>query len=258
RLPVFGASLLLAATENAGQTIDVEPVSYTVSLGRDGLCLGEVNAARLAAGLAEFTQPGPDNTAARLPAADPVDPWKPLCEGLIRMPEDNTSAKSTEYQTSLGGTTYARMPVVSTDPDCTATVNHWKAAFKNFSGLPPSREKNADLYGDPDNVSFVALYNPSPNAYADCRVVTCNELENKPYIDLSSHTMKSNFLPTGNSAHALICLITPDVLQAGEGDPFTQKQWDQIKASLGNSSRATLPSDVIFLAALFFAVLWSL
>lgn len=33
RLPVFGASLLLAATENAGQTIDVEPVSYTVSLG---------------------------------------------------------------------------------------------------------------------------------------------------------------------------------------------------------------------------------
>lgn len=33
RLPVFGASLLLAATQKAGQTIDLEPVSYSVSLG---------------------------------------------------------------------------------------------------------------------------------------------------------------------------------------------------------------------------------
>nr|AET50462.1 hypothetical protein [Eimeria tenella] len=33
--------------------------------------------------------------------------------------------------------TYAFKPLASGQPDCKGIVDSWKAAFKNFAGLPP-------------------------------------------------------------------------------------------------------------------------
>lgn len=100
------------------------------------------------------------------------------------------------------------MPQSSTTADCSTAVKTWTAAYKNFNGLPPSKDKAGTLYNNPDNMSFIALFTSSPNASAACKVVTCTEEERG---SSDSRVLRS--------ASALLCQTLPDVL-SGTQPPF--------------------------------------
>ncbi|CDJ32534.1 LOW QUALITY PROTEIN: SAG family member [Eimeria mitis] len=182
-LTVVSSSLFFLAKAN--DKTPAEQATYTVELGRfpyEGKCLDEVNAARVAAGLSQLTK-AVDPTH-RLPKKDKPDEgepdtewaWQPVCEALIPTKTKSRSSADTEDKAEFQSGTYAYLPI--DDPnsvDCKAVVDKWKEAYSNFDGLPPANKEEEDLYDTQENVSFVALYNPSKEATADCRVVTCTQ-----------------------------------------------------------------------------------
>ncbi|CDJ32536.1 SAG family member [Eimeria mitis] len=207
--------------------------TYSVALGmfprKDGQCLAEVNAARAAAGFSEFAQAvDPTN---RLPKegsppeeGEPEWAWKPVCEALIP------------------SGTYAYLPIDNADAvDCNAVVDKWKGAYSNFDELPPPNKDQEELYKKQENVSFVALYNPTKNASADCRVVTCTKTTPAAASAQGTGTQGQS---SEEKASALICMTVPDVLTDGEKAPFTEEQWGQIVAALEGSASAVAPGVV--------------
>ena len=134
--------------------------------------------------------------------------------------EAGETGRSQSKHLKFNSGTYAFMVLPSASPDCSATVDQWKAAYKNFDGPPPAN-CSTPAYDNQDNISFLALYNPSTSATADCRVVTCVELHNQPIVNFNTQTIENNLEPTGNQGHALICMTTPDVLEAHRTQPFT-------------------------------------
>lgn len=124
------------------------------------------------------------------------------------------AARTTEDTFEKG--TYAFRPLTSTDPKCTESVEFWESAFKNFSGLPPSKSKGGALYGIRENVSFIALYNAQTDATVDCRVVTCTQTTTTG--DAAEHSD-----PPANEkyGYALICKTMPAALPDDDSAPFT-------------------------------------
>lgn len=107
--------------------------------------------------------------------------------------------------------TCAFYPFHSEGVNCPAAVKQWKSAFTNFNGLPPPNKEGETAYLNQSNVSLVAMYNPSPDATADCRLVTCTQ-----------SVTQDNEQPKTTAASALICLTTPDALpKDGTTAPFT-------------------------------------
>ncbi|CDJ45660.1 SAG family member [Eimeria brunetti] len=214
--------------------------------GADGQCLTEVNAARGAAGFGELKQAVEEEKEARLPdesaSAEQGEyenwAWKPVCDALAKKFESGT---------------YAYMPVEdAANVNCTAVVDTWKAAYSNFSGLPPPHLGNEKLYKNHDNVSFVAMYNPSADATADCRVVTCTKK-----TTAGGEKGGEGFLPRAEDAgetigSALICMTVPDVLPAeGSTAPFSEDQWGQIVTAFEGSASAVSPCVISLAAAIF-------
>ncbi|CDJ67858.1 SAG family member [Eimeria necatrix] len=136
--------------------------------------------------------------------------------------------------------TYAFKSLTAAKPDCKETVDYWKAAYKNFTGLPPPKTESETLYKDQDNVSFVALYNPSYSATADCRVVTCTQTTTPATDD------EANYAAGGNTknGYALICKTMPAAFESDGSALFTQEQWDRIVSSLTGSASIAVPSFV--------------
>ncbi|CDJ66648.1 SAG family member, partial [Eimeria necatrix] len=161
----------LSASPGTGTTI-----KYTASLGQNVECLSEVNAAREAAGLPNFTTASDDNKLndPKGTELDDTNEWTKVCKHLIPTEATEAMAGSSPANPFQDGT-YAFKSLDDTEPNCKETIDYWKAAYKNFTGLPPSKTEGETLYKNQDNVSFVALYNPSSNATADCRVVTCTQ-----------------------------------------------------------------------------------
>ncbi|CDJ33926.1 SAG family member [Eimeria mitis] len=225
---VSASFLVLAKVSGSGAS---QQPTYGIKFGTDGKCLAEVNAARLAAGLSALVQAEAKNTNNRLPnktltQEGPNDSWAwmPVCKALIP------------------SGTYAYHPVDSPDTvDCNAVVDKWKGAYTNFDGLPPSKKEGEKLYQNQDNVSFVALYNPSKDATADCRVVTCTK------TTPAAERFKATRTTGGETEEgsALICMTVPDVLpEEGENAPFTEEQWGQIVTAIEGSASATAPGVV--------------
>ncbi|CDJ62587.1 SAG family member [Eimeria necatrix] len=251
-LPLFlRISLLMLSSTTLGNSQETEEtVTYTASLGESVECLAEANAAREAAGLANFKDAEEQDKLSNPEPPELADgsQWKKLCEHLI--PQTETGAQSRSTNPFEAGT-YAFKSLTAAKPDCKETVDYWKAAYKNFTGLPPSKNDAETLYDDQDNVSFVALYNPSSNATADCRVVTCTQTNTSTAGPVGATTDEGS--ETAKRGYALLCKTMPAAFASDTSAPFTQEQWDKIISSLTGSASIEAPS-LIALAIVTFGI----
>ncbi|CDJ62353.1 SAG family member [Eimeria necatrix] len=248
-LPPLLSSLLMVLTASnlGGSQTSAPTIKYTATLDENAVCLSEVNAAREAAGLANFKE-APQENKLTDPQTELEEEWKKVCTHLIPTEETGGATKSSSTNPFKDGT-YAFKPLDDAEPNCKETVDYWKAAFKNFTGLPPSKTEGTDLYKKQDNVSFVALYNPSSNATADCRVVTCTQTTTSGSLPATATSGGEG--GTTKNGYALICKTMPTAFANDTSAPFTQEQWDRIKSSLTGSASIAAPS----LAALFIVAL---
>ncbi|CDJ68160.1 SAG family member, partial [Eimeria necatrix] len=138
-LATFLSVSLLWLSEKSSQAAAVTTVKYTAKLGSSVECLDEVNNAREAAGLANFikaTDPGDqisDPGSEELTNGD----WKDLCEYLVPTQPEAYNSQAAAQPFKDG--TYAFKALTAAQPNCTETVDYWKAAYKSFTGLPPSK-----------------------------------------------------------------------------------------------------------------------
>ncbi|CDJ31545.1 SAG family member [Eimeria mitis] len=248
---VSASLLLLAKADGSGaegpQTPQItETTTYAVKLGDDGTCLTEINGARKKAGFNDFVIPqeGKDK---RLPEEGERDSgnyaewvWKPVCAALIK--EEAGEGKSDTASETFGSGTYAYHVVDDTSaPNCAGVVDQWKKAYSNFSAMPPSRKDDNTVYSNQDNVSLVAMYNPSDDATADCRIVTCTKTTKTSTAAPGKQGGQEVEAETKEGS-ALICMTTPDVLsEKSESAPFTEEQWGRIVNAIENSASALLP-----------------
>ncbi|CDJ66267.1 SAG family member [Eimeria necatrix] len=241
---VLSASTL-GRSEGNGQTI-----KYKASIGQSPVCLSEVNTARQAVGLPNFAEATNDAKLNDPQGAELQDDndWKKVCEYLIPTQETTPVTEAIATKPFEDGT-YAFKALDDTEPNCKETVDYWKAAYKNFPGLPPSKTGNETLYKNQDNVSFVALYNPLSNATADCRVVTCTQTTTSTAgTDMRSPETTPE---TTKNGYALICKTMPAAFGDGNSAPFTQEQWDRIISSLTGSALIAAPSFVALASVTF-------
>ncbi|CDJ40610.1 SAG family member [Eimeria tenella] len=244
-LPLLLSSLFFVlSTSTLGSSPATGPtIKYTASLGEDVECLSEVNAEREAAGLTNFTTAS-DGTKLTAPDASELQDnseWKKVCTHLIPTQETAAMAEPSAASPFQDGT-YAFKSLTAAKPNCKETVDSWKAAFKNFTGLPPSKTEDENLYKNQDNVSFVALFNPSSRATADCRVVTCTQTTTSATDDAVGSTYSGS--GTTKNGYALICKTMPPAFGTGSSAPFTQEQWERIVLSLTGTASIAAPSFV--------------
>ncbi|CDJ45682.1 SAG family member [Eimeria brunetti] len=231
-----GAKGLNAGSSSGGT------VTYTAALGKETVCLSDLNDARVAAGLANFVTTADDLKWPAIKDSGDMeegDPWLPVCQALIPKDESNAETRNRE-KAAFGSGTYAFMALNSDQADCTAAVDHWKAAFSNFTSIPPSKAQAGDLYKQ-HNLSFVALYNPKDGAAADCRVVTCTQKTAGGEPERAGQGETG-----GKEGYALLCMTTPDAFTDKDTAPFTEDQWSKIKTSLTGSAAAVAPSLLAF------------
>nr|ABR92920.1 surface antigen 7 [Eimeria tenella] len=237
-LLVLSASLLKIS--QAGQ----QAPTYTASLGKSNKCLSELNAAREAPGLPNFTE-ATDGKKLSDPEQQLQEgsEWMKVCKHLVPTEQKDPVAAAGATNPFQDGT-YAFKSLTAAEPNCKETVDHWKAAFENFTGLRPSKTEGANLYKNQDNVSFVALYNPSSDATADCKVVTCTK------ATASEAALQSDSDQSSENGYALICKTMPSAFPDDKSPPFTQDQWNKIVSSLTGSASTVIPG----FCALFIAV----
>ncbi|CDJ62586.1 SAG family member [Eimeria necatrix] len=244
-LSLLSTSFLVLSSSTLGTSSGTVPtIKYTASLGESVECLSEVNAAREAAGLPSFAEAS-DNNKLNDPKTETElqegSDWRKVCEHLI--PTDATEAMTGRTSTKpFEKGLYAFKSLDDAEPNCKETVDYWKAAFKNFTGLPPPKTEDEALYKDQDNVSFVALYNPSSSATADCRVVTCTQTTTTTPVDGVGSTYVGG--GTTKKGYALICKTMPSAFGDDGSALFTQEQWDRIISSLTGSASTAVPSFV--------------
>ncbi|CDJ62233.1 SAG family member [Eimeria necatrix] len=248
--PLVSTLLLVLIALKPGSAEQATPptVKYTAKLEDGVQCLDEINTAREAAGLSSFTQATQSDQLSNPPNSDleQNSEWMKICQHLIPT-QDAKIQVASEVDSPFKDGTYAFKSLTAAKPSCNETVEYWKAALKNFTGLPPSKKQANGLYDKQDNVSFVALYNPSSSATADCRVVTCTKKTSSD-SDLLSQSKAEE---TPEYGYALICKTMPDALADENSAPFTQQQWDGIVSSLTGSASAAVPKLVgIFILAL--------
>ncbi|CDJ40599.1 SAG family member [Eimeria tenella] len=241
---LVSTSLLVLSNSISGslQQGGTATIKYTASLGATVQCLNEINTAREAAGLPNFTK-ATDSNALPSPGEQELQQdseWRKLCEHLIPTQEAIYQA-ATKAENPFKDGTYAFKSLTDAQPSCNDTVDYWKAAFKNFTGLPPSKSQANGLYDKQDNASFVALYNPSSNATADCKVVTCTKTTTDAGEEADEDTRAGQ---SSQSGHALICKTMPAAFADENAAPFTQQQWDAIVSSLTGSAAFAVPSLV--------------
>ncbi|CDJ45668.1 SAG family member [Eimeria brunetti] len=230
-LSTYACVALLLLGKSSG-VASANTVSYTVTVEKEGSCLTDINKARQAVGFADLVQATAGADGKRLPdkvGETPEDDfnssaWKPVCKAL------------------LPNGTYAFKSLKSDSPECSAIVEEWKGFYKNFNGMPPPKSKDTQLYKDQNNVSFVAMYNPSSGATADCRVVTCTKTTQASSRGLA-RAGPGGTEPKVETGYALICMTVPDVLPENNSTaPFTEDQWSQIVTAFEGSAPTVVPS----------------
>ncbi|CDJ45673.1 SAG family member [Eimeria brunetti] len=238
----LASALLTASAKTSGTAGSSGTPPYTVTLGEEPVCLSDINDARAAAGLEHFATPSDGDGKGMWPQITNTEAndksWYPVCEALIKADGKEQRSESDAVNSFKTGT-YAYMALPTADADCATAVEHWKAAFSNFTTTPPSKTQGSELYSKQQNISFVAMYNPTTSATADCRVVTC------------AKAATSRSQTESKTGHALLCTTTPDAFTDGTTPPFTEDQWSKITASLTGSSSVVAPSLLVFAAAAF-------
>ncbi|CDJ45662.1 SAG family member [Eimeria brunetti] len=213
----------------------VSTTEYSVKLDQEGTCVSEMNTARVNAGFKEFT--AAQNS------------------GGTEEKQETGKAKSAPEDFVSG--TYAFKVVEDGKANCTEVVDGWKAAYTNFNGMPPAKSEKEELYTVPENVSFVSMYNPSTNAAASCRVVTCTKTVSVAgeggRANVEAGTRETEGTTTGS---ALMCLTTPDILfTSADTAPFNEDQWAQIVTAFEGSASTAFPTLLGLLAAVLGVVL---
>ncbi|CDJ51398.1 SAG family member [Eimeria brunetti] len=177
--------------------------------------------------------------------------------------------------------TYAYAVQDEASADCEAAVEHWKAAFSNFSGLPPTYTESTDLYKNNQNISFISLFNPKESPKVDCAYFICPAKKTPPDTSdpadegeedvdgdgdggtppktelggkASQNLEGRNAASTDKEVKALLCFTTPKALNAGSA-PYTQTQWDQIVTGLNKNAATGVPTFLGFAAAAVGALL---
>ncbi|CDJ40607.1 SAG family member [Eimeria tenella] len=243
---LLSASLLVLSASRWGSSQETPPtIKYTASRGGSVKCLSEINAVREAAGLPNFGEASGDGQLSD-PGTSELGKdteWRKLCEYLIPTQTEPVEAASAAKPFEQG--TYAFKSLTTAEPNCKETVDYWKSAFKNFSGLPPSKSQAGQLYNSQENVSFVALYNPASDATADCRVITCTKTTTPGESVVSSDPQGSK-----ENGYAIICKTIPTPFTSNDSAPFTQDQWDGIASSLTGSAAIAFPGFGVFLVTL--------
>ncbi|CDI74849.1 SAG family member [Eimeria praecox] len=141
--------------------------------------------------------------------------------------------------------TYAYAVQDGDEGDCNAAVKYWKEALKNFSGIPPVYTSNQTPYDNPQNISFISLFNPKSNPKVDCAYFVCpadvaESSSQRTSSDPSTETDKKGL-------KAVLCITTPSALEATKA-PYTQDQWNNITAAV-NSGSAAAPALLLLIAA---------
>ncbi|KAL8449685.1 hypothetical protein Emed_002940 [Eimeria media] len=168
------AGVSLACLEGARGT-DSSSITATGSRVK---CLDELNHYRLAAGFSAFIE-----SQILPPKAENTVPSEKENKAELDQKFLDYACGSLQSASSASITEEATFAVHSqsgTDADCSAAVEYWKGAIVNFDSLPPEYQQNAAPYTNPQNVSFVALFNPQANAAVDCAYVTCQKTTTPP------------------------------------------------------------------------------
>ncbi|KAL8452791.1 hypothetical protein Emag_002164 [Eimeria magna] len=161
--------------------------------------------------------------------------FKSVCQRTQLTPRDNNAPAETDA-------TYALHTQTGNTASCSAAVNYWKGAIASFESLPPKYDSEAEVYSDRRNVSFVALFNPQPNAKIDCAYITCakkneSSLEtedgdadepDEPIIAPGTRARSVRTTPLRKATrgklvkdtHVLICVTQPVALRE-DTNPFT-------------------------------------
>lgn len=119
-------------------------------------------------------------------------------------------------------------------PDCQGAVDYWKAGFYNFKTIPPVYKKSVSVYRSFQNTSFISLFNPQEDATMDCAFLVC------PLKDLPpGKGAGASSSDVDKVGYGLTCLSAPDAYTEGK-QPFTEKQWEQIKAAFPPKPKSKL------------------
>ncbi|CDJ45664.1 SAG family member [Eimeria brunetti] len=258
-LTVVGALFLLLVKASGipgAEAQQAATTKFSVTFEQEDTCLPDINAARVNAGFKEFTVAQNSDSGEIWPAAGDKSSvedyktwvWKPVCDFLLGETTEAGHSRGVSQEAFVSGT-YAFKVVDGGEPNCTDVVNGWKDAYTNFNGIPPAKEGNEDVYKVHENVSFVAMYNPSANAAASCRVVTCTKTVSVAGAGGKAGREGSEAENT-KTGSALLCLTTPDILfTKTDSAPFTEDQWAQIVTAFEGSASAALPTLLGLVAA---------
>ncbi|CDJ60815.1 SAG family member [Eimeria maxima] len=221
-ISVGGLSLLLGQV--MGDTIS-SPLS----------CLEQMNKVREAAGLPKFVE----NTQL-LPSEAPKTPddfWEKLCAKVRGDP-------ATEAVGSAPQGTYAFYPTSEDAGNCTAAVEFWEGGFSLFNDKLPEKyiASSPNTYSNQRAVSFVALFNPKPDASVHCTFAKCPKTAPEP--DLGGRRRLA-----AETLNSVICITSPEAL-VNEQAPFSEDVWNKITAALTGGVKAVGPTALIALAAL--------
>ncbi|CDJ32938.1 SAG family member [Eimeria mitis] len=189
---------------------------------------------------------------------------------VLRPSQNQQNTASAQESATLAGT-YAYAVQEGASADCKAAVDHWKAALSNFKSLPPQYTGETAPYADPQNISFISLFNPNENPKVDCAYFTCpaqqadsqqrnnvsggdgegeGEGDEDPEVDSGVDGPKpggEGGSTTDKEVKALVCVTTPKALNK-DAAPYTQAQWDQITAGLNKNAAPALPTFLGFAA----------
>ncbi|CDJ36594.1 SAG family member [Eimeria mitis] len=269
---MFGLKFLTLATATIF-LLDTNTANAAENTAKRVDCSASMNEARKLVGFAEFTvgetteEKLPIDPVSKTAGATPATYVESVCTAL------KASEASPAKSGALDGT-YAYAVQEGTDADCEAAVDHWKAGLSNFKSLPPEYTEETELYKNPQNISFISLFNPNENPKVDCVYFTCPAKENKPKQqstdvvgDTGSNGEKDpsagegdgddeedpaaggeSETTTDKEVKALLCITTPNALTQGAA-PYTQAQWDQITAGLNKNAAHALPISLGFAVA---------
>lgn len=106
-------------------------------------------------------------------------------------------------------------------PDCSAAVESWKAAYEKFETMPPAYTRDHKApYNDIDSISFVALFTPKENPTASCAFYTCAATRPKPSSKSPPSENQQNSQDEEAPLRVLLCLTAPRALEHGK-EPYS-------------------------------------
>ncbi|KAL8427573.1 hypothetical protein Efla_005748 [Eimeria flavescens] len=244
--------LSVAAVSALHLAVASEPSSSTTtraSLGQS-VCMAQLNTARADAGLPAFSSFPPDGGLAALAKERDLGEnaiLKPVCTSLLKGETAPQVAASADFS-SLKGLP-ALLPLAGSNPDCSKSIQTFKAGYANFGSVPPEySEATKELYANPASLAFLSVFNPGAEPKADCRVISCSQETTTNDQEKLPGNQTNGTATLERTAHALLCLTSPNVLQEGMA-PFTLEQWAQLATAFKASSAPSLPHTLVAFAA---------